>query len=752
MADEAVAYFEIRLAGCNPFNTHGTIEVCGNEQFTLGRDTMKCRYCWHDDFTISREHLRIHCILYEQDPNSHVAPFVYATDLSANGTYLKKSNTECTGSPGRGISMSKNGSFLLDHGDELQLSETITLIYQSFGTVKQTFLTATQAREKTTLSWRYLITGRLLGEGGYGKVLIGIDQTTQRQLACKMVDLEKLYDRRADLLESTNDAQSSSSQAIKQLPPRIQKCFREFDILKNLSHPNVVHIQKVFWSRSTIYMFQELVTGGDLFSYIEYRHGKISSVESAVIIRQVLKGVQYLHDHDVVHRDLKPDNILMTSLDNGARVVITDFGHARFLPEANVWDDFASHKLQRMFSVVGTAEYAAPEIYRVNGAVPSAWGYSVGVDMWSIGSIAAAVLTGELLFNCRRDGPFDEDAERVIIGLAAECDLQALDDEYHPLWGPIAFAPKDFIKHLLVLDERDRMSATEALNHVWFTHPVMAADFEAQYERSIKHWRPRQKDEQLIEQIPAFNNTAVLRQSCENESFGDTQSHFFPLKQLPARAASADEYHPISNNYGADQFASPAGSTNYDDSHVNSETRSFDHTNDLSQFDKTHDALRDSYSNKRQTDFHNATDDRSVQQTQGCGPANGPATGQLHRVSTKTRSKYFQREIVDLDNLNASIDDPHEITDYGKSNPTQAERSAGQEVSRRGETVLVPTTPPANGGSIDDVELWWHHRYPRTQYHYNTHAEPMMQDEYDVLVQETPPEMFGKFKSPFKAR
>ena len=98
------------------------------------------------------------------------------------------------------------------------------------------------------------------------------------------------------------------------------------------------------------YLFQDLVTGGDLFSYIELKNGKLLEVEAAVIIRQTLVALSHLHDKNIVHRDLKPDNILMTSSAAGCRVVLTDFGAARRI-------DHARH---RMLSLVGTDEYAAP--------------------------------------------------------------------------------------------------------------------------------------------------------------------------------------------------------------------------------------------------------------------------------------------------------------------------------------------------------------------------------------------------------
>jgi serine/threonine protein kinase len=97
-------------------------------------------------------------------------------------------------------------------------------------------------------------------------------------------------------------------------------------------------------------MFQELVTGGDLFSYLEYKMGKLLDIEAGVIIRQIIIALDYLHDRGIVHRDLKPDNILMTSLSSGTRVVLTDFGCARVIDRNKI----------RMTTMVGTREYFAP--------------------------------------------------------------------------------------------------------------------------------------------------------------------------------------------------------------------------------------------------------------------------------------------------------------------------------------------------------------------------------------------------------
>jgi serine/threonine protein kinase len=98
------------------------------------------------------------------------------------------------------------------------------------------------------------------------------------------------------------------------------------------------------------YIFQDLVTAGDLFSYIESKDCRLLESEAAVIARQVAIALCYLHDRNIVHRDLKPDNILMTSLSTGCRVVLTDFGAARRIKSPST----------RMKSFAGTDEYAAP--------------------------------------------------------------------------------------------------------------------------------------------------------------------------------------------------------------------------------------------------------------------------------------------------------------------------------------------------------------------------------------------------------
>ena len=97
------------------------------------------------------------------------------------------------------------------------------------------------------------------------------------------------------------------------------------------------------------------MTAGDLFSYLMRNDQRLSHAETAIIIRQILMGANFMHERGIVHRDLKLENILMTSLLPGARVVIADFGSAIRLDLRN-----KPHEAKRMHTFVGTDNYAAP--------------------------------------------------------------------------------------------------------------------------------------------------------------------------------------------------------------------------------------------------------------------------------------------------------------------------------------------------------------------------------------------------------
>ncbi|KIW27369.1 hypothetical protein, variant [Cladophialophora immunda] len=353
----------------------------------------------------------------------------------------------------------------------------------------------------------YVLTDRLLGAGTFGRVYMAIEQMARRQVACKVVDLRKLGPRpstqfgrpeqpaTAEEVDSVAQRRKVKAWANQQkrgnaLKRKICAYYREVEILASISHPNIVSIEKVYITDNTIYIMQDLVTGGDLFSYIELKNGKLLEVEAAVIVRQIVVALGFLHGKNIVHRDIKPDNVLMTSLAAGCRVVLTDFGAARRIES----------KLHRMSSVIGTREYAAPEIL---GNARSSLelerpGYTRAVDMWAVGCVSVVLLTGGLAFCDPITNTYSEK-------LARDCNLQFLRRSKE--WQAVRQRPKEFVEQLLVLDEAARMTAEEALVHSWFSNEAHKNDFEDLYQRTIRHWHPRTPKSQVVE----FRDSGAIR-------------------------------------------------------------------------------------------------------------------------------------------------------------------------------------------------------------------------------------------------
>ncbi|KIX09946.1 uncharacterized protein Z518_01027 [Rhinocladiella mackenziei CBS 650.93] len=447
-------------------------KIHGNHEIIIGRDQNRCQYVI-DDPHISKRHVRIYTVVYENDGPNEVDTLVYAEDLSQNGTYLNGDFI------GKG-----NGGFLLCDGDNLRLSRRTYLLFTAMtnGKTKESF-DFVQEREMADFRKDYVVTDRLLGAGTFGRVFMAIDQTSRVQVACKVVDLRKLMPKPPNYFgRPEQPGLADQRKKDEGLEEKVKTYFREFEILASIKHPNIIGLKKVYVFDNTIYMIQDIVTAGDLFSYIESRNGALCEVEAAVIIRQILIALRFLHQNNIVHRDIKPDNILMTGLAPGCRVVLTDFGAARRIQSQR----------HRMSTVVGTHEYAAPEMLkRARGPLhPEKSGYTRAVDMWALGCVSVILLTGGLAFCDPVTNMYSEI-------LARDCNLEFLRKSKD--WQLVRKRPKEFVEKLLVLDEGARMTAEEALEHSWFSNETHKDDFEDLYRRTIKHWHPRTPKSQMID-------------------------------------------------------------------------------------------------------------------------------------------------------------------------------------------------------------------------------------------------------------
>ncbi|KAI5290493.1 hypothetical protein KEM54_001383 [Ascosphaera aggregata] len=424
---------------------------------------------------ISHKHIRIYSVVFDTAETSEVGgegikPLVYAEDISSNGSWW---NGQRMGY--------RRGSVLLSTGDVLTLADGLTLVYESKEEEEDAKLGALVRKETSTFENDFIISHRCIGVGGYGSVHVAFDRKQKRQVACKIVNLKGIRER-IKVLRKASDGPSQTDttrEAIVRresayLKSKMQVYDREALILQGLDHPNIISVERIYRTPDTIYIFEELITAGDLFSFLEYKNGKLDDVETAVIVYQILKGLEYLHSNNIVHRDLKPDNVLMTSLHSGYRVVLTDFGCAKRVPSA-----------QRMMSIMGTAEYIAPEISRRKSKLTCQdHGYTATVDIWSLGCLTTVLLTG--------GSPFlDPNTMQYNPELAATGNIAALEDD--PDWLTVGLRAKDFVRRCLELNEESRMNANEALSHSWFANKAHKGEFERVYRRAVAGWRPRHR-------------------------------------------------------------------------------------------------------------------------------------------------------------------------------------------------------------------------------------------------------------------
>ncbi|MCJ1306984.1 hypothetical protein MMC25_000628 [Agyrium rufum] len=271
------------------------------------------------------------------------------------------------------------------------------------------------------------------------------------------------------------------------------------------------------------YLFEELVTGGDLQSYIEHCGGRLDGPSAGLVTRQVLEGLKYLHSKDIAHRDVKPENVLLTLLDCTARVVLTDFGNAiRCLPAP-------SGKVSRLYTQVGTRE----EVRSKNVAIAQG-GYTKAVDMWSVGCMAASILTGSFIFSqpslISIARALTQEESQVIDSMAAG-NLSRMDTGSE--WVDIYRTQKDFIRRLLVLDETKRMTADEALNHAWFQNIWCKNLYDQGYEKAVKDWKPQPPVDNIIITLDRYKRkiTGIKKTNKRKrrfEQFTPIESHYLP--------------------------------------------------------------------------------------------------------------------------------------------------------------------------------------------------------------------------------
>ncbi|KAM6423081.1 serine/threonine-protein kinase Chk2 isoform 1-T1 [Liasis olivaceus] len=373
--------------------------VCLKNEYWFGRDP-GCDYSFSRlDLAKSeayRQYSKRHFRIF-REPGPRGCVMTYLEDQSANGTFV---NDRVVG---------KGRKVLLAHVAKIALS----LPHNKVFVFSDLMEAGPQLEYPKELREKYIIS-KTLGSGACGEVKLAFEKDTYSKVAIKI----------------------------------IRKCKFMTDLLPQA--PCLIKIIDFFEGKD-FYIVLELMEGGELFDKVQ-RPARLSERTCKLYFYQMLLAVQYLHKHGIIHRDLKLENVLLSSTEENCLVKITDFGQSKIVGETSL-----------MQTLCGTPDYLAPEILHFAGTA----GYGRSVDCWSLGVILFMCLSGYPPFTEKRAGPSLR--EQIASG-----------DYYYveEAWKVVSKDAFDLVEKLLVVDPTRRLKIGEALEHPWLQDENMRRTFQ----------------------------------------------------------------------------------------------------------------------------------------------------------------------------------------------------------------------------------------------------------------------------------
>ncbi|MCJ1382527.1 negative regulator of the PHO system [Xylographa soralifera] len=309
-----------------------------------------------------------------------------------------------------------------------------------------------------------------LGEGTYATVFKGRNRQTGELVALKEIHLDS--------------EEGTPSTAI-----------REISLMKELKHENIVSLHDVIHTENKLMLVFEYMDK-DLKKYMDSRgdRGQLDYITIKSFMYQLLQGIAFCHDNRVLHRDLKPQNLL---INNKGQLKLADFGLARaFGIPVNTFSN-----------EVVTLWYRAPDVLLGSRT------YNTSIDIWSAGCIMAEMYTGRPLF----PGTTNEDELQKIfrlMGTPSERSWPGISQfpEYKPNFHIYAtqdlrlILPQidqqglDLLGRMLQLRPEMRISAKDALNHAWFRDLGQLRQQQQQQAQAQAHQQQQQQHQQIQQQ------------------------------------------------------------------------------------------------------------------------------------------------------------------------------------------------------------------------------------------------------------
>ncbi|XP_073669318.1 serine/threonine-protein kinase 17A isoform X1 [Paramisgurnus dabryanus] len=310
----------------------------------------------------------------------------------------------------------------------------------------------TAIRRETFTEHYDIIPGKELGRGKFAVVRKCVEKSTGKEFAAKyMRKRRKGQDCRTEIIHEI---------AVLELAAAC---------------PRVVNLHEVYEMASEMVLVLEYAAGGEIFNQcVAERDEAFKEEDVKRLMRQILEGVAFLHKSNVVHLDLKPQNILLTSESPLGDIKIVDFGLSRLVSSS-----------QEIREIMGTPEYVAPEILNYEPI-------STATDMWSIGVLAYVMLTGISPF-------LGDDKQETFLNIS-QINVSYTEEELEHL----DKAAIHFIKSLLIKEPEHRFTAEECLEHQWL---------------QIKEEEEEEKDGSTSESVsePASPGTSSHDEEAEDE-------------------------------------------------------------------------------------------------------------------------------------------------------------------------------------------------------------------------------------------
>ncbi|KAG2380891.1 Serine/threonine-protein kinase [Vigna angularis] len=285
-----------------------------------------------------------------------------------------------------------------------------------------------QAVGRSRLVGEYVV-GRQIGAGSFSVVWHGRHKVHGTEVAIKEIATLRLNKKLQESLMS------------------------EIFILKRITHPNIICLHDIIQVPGKIHLVLEYCKGGDLSLYIQ-RHGRVPEATAKHFMLQLAAGLLVLRDNNLIHRDLKPQNLLLSQNDEKAVLKIADFGFARSLQPRGLAE-----------TLCGSPLYMAPEIMQLQK-------YDAKADLWSVGAILFQLVTGRTPFT-------GNNQIQLLQNILKSTELQFPSD-----CPSLSFECKDLCQKLLRRNPVERLTFEEFFNHPFLSQKQREQDDEPLRSRS----------------------------------------------------------------------------------------------------------------------------------------------------------------------------------------------------------------------------------------------------------------------------